>query len=59
MAVTARDCAGPNDARFVEGLLGPYQGIAQPAGVAGQGDAGLDGSHPTAAELLVALVEAG
>jgi hypothetical protein len=46
-------------ARFVEGLLGPQQGITEPTGVAGQGHAGLDGPHPTAAQLGVALAEAG
>jgi hypothetical protein len=50
---------GSTIARFVEGLLGCQQGIAEPAGVAGQGDAGLDGPHAAAAELVVALAEAG
>src|SRR4029453_18469200 len=46
-------------ARFVQGLLGCQQGIAEPAGEPGQGDAGLDGAHPSGPELLVALAEAG
>jgi hypothetical protein len=40
---------------LVEGLLGPQQGITQPAGMAGQGEPGLDRAHAAAAELLVAL----
>ena len=50
---------GRDDSALRRRLLGPHQGMTEPAGVAGQGDAGLDGAHAGAAELAVALVEAG
>jgi len=54
-----RRCRGLTIARFVEGLLGCQQGMAEPAGVPGQRHPGLDGTHAAGAEFLVALAEAG
>ena len=48
---------GSTVALFVEGLLGLQQRVDQSAGVADQGDAGLDRVHAAGAQLLVAVVE--